>query len=174
MTDRIFSILDYFWPFTPLTTQKIWKNEKKKKKDRRFISLHKCTITSVPSYDIWFLRYEVRQTEFFVILGIFCPFILQTTKKIKILKTWKKPQEISFYTSVPKIMIICDMARDRCTVIVIFHFGLFFALLPLNGPKNQKFLKNEKNAWRYHYFTQVYQKSWSYAILFLRYGAWLL
>ena len=50
------------------------------------------------------------------------------------------------------------MARDRCTVIVIFHFGLFFALLPLNNPKNQNFLKNE-NAWRYHYFTQVYQKS---------------
>ena len=25
-------------------------------------------------YDVWFLRYGVRQAEFFVILGLFCPF----------------------------------------------------------------------------------------------------
>ena len=55
--------------------------------------------------------------------------------------------------------------------------------------KKENFKKNEKNknkkikisppkttttttiAWRYHHFTQVYQKSWSYAILFLRYMA---
>ena len=30
----------------------------------------------------------------------------------------------------------------------------------------------KKNAGRYHHFTQVYQKSWSYAILFLRHGTW--
>ena len=28
--------------------------------------------------------------------------------------------------------------------------------------------KNKINAWRYHHFTQVHQKLWSYAILFLR------
>ena len=38
-------------------------------------------------------------------------------------------------------------------VIFIFHFGLFFALLPPFQPK-----KNEKNARRYHHFTQLYQK----------------
>ena len=36
--------------------------------------------------------------------------------------------------------------------------------------KNSAFSKNEKICWRYHHFTHVYQKSWSYAILFLRYG----
>ena len=42
---------------------------------------------------------------------IFCPFTPLWTQKIKILKNWKKPLEISsLYTSVPKIMIIC------CTV----------------------------------------------------------
>ena len=40
-------------------------------------------------------------------------------------------------------------------VIAIFHFGLFFALLPPNSPKNQNFLKNEKKPWRFHHFTQV-------------------
>ena len=50
------------------------------------------------------------------------------------------------------------MVRDR--YIVIFHFGLFFALLPPNSPKKSKFQfqKNEKKPWMYHHFTQVYQK----------------
>ena len=30
-------------------------------------------------------------------------------------------------------------------------------------------MKNENNAWMYHQFTKLYQKSWSYATLFLRY-----
>ena len=29
-------------------------------------------------------------------------------------------------------------------VIVIFHFGLFFALLPPNSPRNQNLKKSEK------------------------------
>ena len=56
-------------------------------------------------------------------------------------------------------------------VIVVFPFGQFFALLPTNSLKNENFKKtNEENTWRYHHFTQVYHKSWSYAILFPRYG----
>ena len=48
----------------------------------------------------------------------------------------------SFYTSVPKIMIICYTVPQICVtdVIVIFHFGLFFALLP----KKLKFKKMEE------------------------------
>ena len=42
------------------------------------------------SYDIWFLRYGVRQTEFFCFWTIFCPFTPLTTQKIKILQKWKK------------------------------------------------------------------------------------
>ena len=56
-------------------------------------------------------------------------------------------------------------------VIVIFHFGLFFALIPPYQPKKWKFHKNGKKPWRYH-LTQVCQKSWSYAVLFLRHGEW--
>ena len=32
--------------------------------------------------------------------------------------------------------------------------------------------KIKKNTWRYHYFTPVYQKSWSYDLQFLRYRVW--
>ena len=38
--------------------------------------------------------------------------------------------------------------------------------------KMKNFKKIKKSTWRYHNFTQLYQKSWSYAILFLRYGVW--
>ena len=57
---------------------------------------------------------------------------------------------------------------------IFYYFGPFFALLPHWQPEKSKIQKNEKKkkSWRYHYFTQVYQKSWSYTILFLRYGAW--
>ena len=107
----------------------------------------------------------------------FEPFFTTITRKIKILENWKNCLEISsFYTSVPKIMIICytvPVIWCITDVIVIFHFGLFFALLPTKCPKNQNFeWMKKKTTLRYHHFTQVYQKSWSYAIMFLRYGTW--
>ena len=53
--------------------------------------------------------------------------------------------------TVPEIRHVVD-------VIFIFHFVLFFALLPRKQPKKSKvFLKNANNAWRHH-FTHVYQK----------------
>ena len=49
-------------------------------------------------------------------------------------------------------------------VIVIFHLGLLFVLLPPNNLKNEnlkkiKKKKKKKKPWRYHHFTQLYQKS---------------
>ena len=54
----------------------------------------------------------------------------------------------------------------------IEHDGPFLAFYPLTMQKIKILKKWKKNTWRYYHFTQVYQKSWSYAILFLRYGAW--
>ena len=42
------------------------------------------------SYDVWFLRYSVQRTEFFVIFGHFYPLTLLTTQKIQILRKIKK------------------------------------------------------------------------------------
>ena len=53
----------------------------------------------------------------------------------------------SFYTSVPKIMIICHTVPEiwhMTHVIFIFHFGLFFAFYPPNSLKNQNFRKMKK------------------------------
>ena len=67
------------------------------------------------SYDVWFLRYGVQQTEFFVILDHFLPFYPLTTPKIKILKNWKKHLNmLSFYTSAPQMTIIWCMVPEIC------------------------------------------------------------
>ena len=95
--------------------------------------------TGVPKTTIiWRTFPEIRsETESFVIMGHFLPFFPPstplTTPKIKILKKWKQLEISSFHTRVPKIMIICYTVPEIWCVtdtITIFHFGLFFALLP--------------------------------------------
>ena len=90
-------------PYRPRES-KFWKNEKHTWRYYHFTHVyHKWQ-----SYDIWLLRYEAWQHNFLSFWTVFCPFALLTIRKIKILKNWKKKHmEISsFYTSVPKIMII--------------------------------------------------------------------
>ena len=93
-----------FWTFFVLLTpygprkSKFWKNESNTWRYYHFAHVyHKWH-----SYDVWFLRYRVRSTNFFVILDRSLPFHPLTTQKIKILKKWTKFLEIlSFYTGVP-------------------------------------------------------------------------
>ena len=60
-------------------------------------------------------------------------------EKMKISKKFKKPLEIpSFYTIVPKIMIIGYTVPEIwhvTDVIFIFYFWLFFATLPPKQPE---------------------------------------
>ena len=88
---------------------------------------------------------------YFSFLGNFLPFYPPlTAQKMEISKKWKKHLEISsFNTSVSKIMIICFIVPEIwhvTDVIVIFHFGLFSALLPPppSSPKNKNFKKKRK------------------------------
>ena len=92
--------------------------------------------------------WEIEHHRIFCHFDNFLPIYPLQTWKIKILKKRKKCLEISFYTSVPKIKIICYIAPDiwhLTDVINIFHFGIFFALLtppPLslhNSPNNKYF-----------------------------------
>ena len=101
-------------------------------------------------------------TECFVMLDHFLPST--TSQKIKILKKWKKHQEILFYTSVPYMTITwCIVPAEIWSVTdrIFYHFGPFFALVPTN----------EKNALRYYHFTHVYHKWNSYNVWFLKNGA---
>ena len=73
----------------------------------RYHFTHVCQKPQSYEYGSWVTLCE---TEFFVILGHFFPFIPLTTHNIKILKKWKNHLEMSlFYTCVPKIMTISSM-----------------------------------------------------------------
>ena len=111
------------------------------------MNLHKCTINDDHmingSWDI-----NSNRQIFLTSWAIFCPFTPLTARKMKIPKKRNKHLEISsFYTSVPKIMIICFTVPEiwhMTHVTFIFHFGLFFALLPPNSPKNENIKKWKK------------------------------
>ena len=95
------------------------------------------------SYDVWFLRYEVWQTEFLSFWIVFCPFTHLATQKIKIFKNWKKrPWEIIILQKCTKNhdhMLYCsvDMACNGCNYY--FSFWAIFCPLPTSQPKKSKF-----------------------------------
>ena len=120
--------------------------------------------------------------------AIFCSFAPSLTLKIKIWKKCKKtlPGDIILFHT-------CTINQDQDHIkiinqnhmmygswnswnaidrIFLSSWAIFCPFTPLTVPKKSKFQQNEKNTWRYHHLTQVYQKSWSYALFFLRYGAW--
>ena len=112
------------------------KKKKKKKNTWRYQHFTQVYHKS-QSYHIWFLRYEVHQTEFFCHLGPFFALLPPWQPEKWKFQNKKKRKKIaweisSFYTSVPKIMIICHTGPEiwHVTVVVTLHFGLFFAILP--------------------------------------------
>ena len=72
-TDRVFCHSGPFFallpPYGPRKS-KFWKNEQHTWWYYHFINGY----DKWQSYDVWFLRYEMQQTEIFVILDHFCPF----------------------------------------------------------------------------------------------------
>ena len=55
---------------------------------------------------------------------------------------------------------------------LLFILGYFLPYYLPSNPKIQNFLKMKKYTRRYHHFTHVYQKLWSYYLRFLKYGMW--
>ena len=150
---QFFVILDNFLLFYPPNNP---KTQTLKKRRKAWIYYHFTHVYHRwKPYDAWLLRYGVWRIEFFIILDNFLPFYPLKTWKIKILKKRKKHLEIlSFYTSVPKIMIILYYTVPdiwcMTDVIVIFHFGLFFTLLPpMHPPLTAQKIKIFKK-WKKH------------------------
>ena len=134
--------MSHFLPFYPPNSPKNQNFEKMIKTSGDIIILHKCTKNyDQMMYGSWDMVCD--RCNYFSFWAIFCPFTPLTAQKIKILK-----KEISsFYICVPKIITRwCTVPEIWCVtdVIVISHFGLFFALLPPNSPKYQNFEKMKK------------------------------
>ena len=136
--------------------------KKLRKTPGNIIILNMCTKKLDDIYRSWDIEHDGLKL---VIFGHFLPFYPPKNQKNQNLDKLKKLPEISsFYTCVPKIMIMMYTPFR----LLFCHFGPFFALLPHNQPRKLKFWKNEKNAWRYYPFTHVYHKWRSYDIWFLR------
>ena len=170
-TDRISC---HFGPFFAPNNPKKHNFEKLKKTPGDII-LNMFTINDNHiMYSSWDMKCDGQ--NFLSFWTVFCPFTPLTTWKINILKKWKKtPGDIiilHMYTKNHDHMLYCslDMVLSGCHFYFLF-WAVFCPFTSLTAKKS-KFKKNEKKAWRYHHFTKVYQKSWSYAILFLIYGAW--
>ena len=96
---------------------------------------------------------------------------MQCFKKKKINK--EKHLEISlFYTCLPRTTIIWGMVpelRSETNIIFLSFWAIFLPSCLPSNLKNQNFEKTKKLLWRCHHFTNVYQKSQSYDVQFLRY-----
>ena len=158
-----------FWTiFCPLTTQKI-KILKKWKNTWRY---HHFTQVyhKWQSYDVWFLRYEAWQTEFFVILDHFLPFYPPNNPKNQNFEKMKKtPGDIIILHKCTKNhdhMLYCfwHMAHNGCNC----YYSFWAIFCPFTSWKARKIKITKKiflkTTWIYHHFTTVYQKSWSYIL----------
>ena len=142
-----------FWaiccPLTLLTTWKIKVFRKWKKKSWRYynftLAYHKWW-----SYDVWFLRYGVRQTEFFSPFGPF--FALLPPKQPRKSKFWKNEKSTWRYHHFTKVyhkwqsydvwFLRYEVRETEFFVI----FGHFLPFYPINNPKTQNFQKMKKAA----------------------------
>ena len=125
--------MGYSFPLLPPNLPKNQNFGKIKKKPKDIIIFNRCTkIYDQMMYGSWDMVCDRCNCYFSFWAIIFTPLSAQ---KVKILKKWKKCMDISsFYIGVPKIMIRwCTVPEIWCVtdVIVISHFGLFFALLHL-------------------------------------------
>ena len=119
-----------------------------KKPPGDIIILHMCTVNiNHIMYGSWDMERDRHNfSSFWTIFLHFHP--PNNTENQNFEKKRKKHQQIlSFYDSIPKIMIIRYTVPEIwhvTDVIFIFHFGLFFALSATYQPKKTKFLNNEK------------------------------
>ena len=117
------------------------------------------------SHDVWFLRYKCDKQNFLSFwANFFALFTLSTTRKIKILKKWKKSWIYYSFTQVYRKWWSYDVwflrygVRQTEFFIILGHFLPFY---PLIDPEYKNFEKC-KNIWKYYYFTHDYLKWQSY------------
>ena len=121
----------------------------------------------------WFLRYGMQPREFFNILDCFLPFYSPKNPENKHFAIINKtPGDIIIFHKCTKNnnhMMYGSWIMEWNRQNLLSFWTIFCPVTPLTFPKT-KILKKWKNVMRYHDFTQVYQRTWSYATLFLRYS----
>ena len=168
-----FVILDYFLPFYPPNNPKNQNFEKMKKEPRDITILHMNNINdNHMMYGSWDI--ERNGQDFLSFWTIFCPFTPSNNFKNQNFEKMKKKPGYNIilhkHTINDNHMMYGsrDMKCDRQNFLSFWT--AFCPFTPLTTQKSKIFKNWKKSTWRYYHFTQRYQKSWSYAILFLKYG----
>ena len=145
--------MDYFFALLSPNNPKNQNFDKMKKTPGDIIILHKCTING--NHMMYGLRdIKCDRQNCLSFWTDFCPFTPPNNLKNQNFEKLKNiPGDIiSFYTSAPKIMIMCytvlDMACDRCNCYFLF-WAIFFALLPPPPPWTAQKIKILKK-WKTH------------------------
>ena len=93
---------------------------------------------------------------------VFCRFISLWTTKINFLQKWKKTWRYYYFINVYHkcqsydILFFRNGVQQTKCFVILDHFLPFYHLVIF---WKIKIWKTEENPWRYHNFTQVYQKS---------------
>ena len=153
--DRIFSHFGLFLPFYPPNNPENQNFEKMKKESGDDIILHMCTKITIIMYASWNMKCNWHIFFFLSFWAIFCSYTLlkwtinknhvvwflryeaghcllfhsYNPKNQKFEKMKKNTWSYHHFTSLLKI--ICYVPKIWCMAdVIMFHFGLFFALLP--------------------------------------------
>ena len=137
-----FALLPHYWP----RKLKFGKNVKNTWRYYPFTHVyHKSR-----SYDVWFLRYKVQRTKFFVILGHFLPYDPPNNPKNQSFKKTKK--------SPGDIIILCMSTINtnswdmECVSQIFFSFwAIFCRFTPLTA-WNMRISKKWKKCWEIKFY----------------------
>ena len=148
-------------PSSPKQSQisEFWKKMKKMSGDIILLYIH--VYHKWRSYDIWFLKYKVQQTEIFVILGHFLPFQpldnLENQNFNIEKNTWRYYHFTHLHYKWQSYDVWFLRYGAQQTELFLSFWAAFCPFTPL-WSQESKFLKNEKKIWRYYHFTNVYHK----------------
>ena len=148
-----FAFLGHFLPSWQPKKSKFWKNKTNTSWYHFTFVYQKWQL-----YDVWFLKYGVQQTEFFVFWTIFYHFAPLTTCKIKFF--WKNEKKTWIYyhfTHVYHKWKIYDVwflryGAQQTEFFIILKFFLYWTIFcplpsllpPRNSSENQNFEKMKK------------------------------
>ena len=168
--DSFLSLRAIFCRFTPVTTWKI-KTLRKWKKHLDMSSFY----TYVPKITIiWCMLPEIWSTrDKFFHFGSF--FTLYWPQKSKFGKNEENAQ-IHYYHLTHlyhkwKSYDVCSFRYGMQQMQFLSFWAIFCLFTPLTIQKI-KIFQIQTSTWRFHDFTQVYQKPWLFALLFLTCGMW--
>ena len=164
VTDRIFCHFGPFFPLLPPNNPKNQNLEKMKQTPGDIIISQQVPKIMIICYTVSQIWHVPNLIIFY--FGLFFTLLPpQQPQNSKFRKNFKKALEISsLYNSAPKIMIICyTVPKIQCVtdVIVIFHFGLFLALLLPYQPKKsikKKMKKTPRNITILHMCNKNYDQ----------------